>query len=117
MPLVLGLVTAGGAVFLVLGWMSLVGTLPSNVVAGIRTPSARKWPENWHAPHRAAAPVLIWAGVAVLAAGLAFLPFAIVGTVGDGLVEGLVIGLGSLLVVGAVASWVYGKRAGRMGTS
>ena len=117
MPLVLGLVTAGGAVFLVLGWMSLVGTLPSNVVEGIRTPSARKWPENWHAPHRAAAPVLIWVGVAVLAAGLAFLPFAIAGTVGDGLAEGLVIGLGSLLLVGAVASWVYGKRAGRMGTS
>ena len=117
MPLLLGLVTLGGAVFLVVGWMSLVGTLSSNVVAGIRTPSARKWPENWHAPHRAAAPVLIWVGVAVLAAGLAFLPFAIAGTVGDGLVEGLVIGLGSLLLVGAVASWVYGKRAGRMGTS
>ena len=117
MPLVLGLVTLGGAVFLVLGWRSLVGTPRPNLVAGIRTPSARKWPENWHAPHRAAAPVLIWAGVAVLAAGLAFLPFAIAGTVGDGLVEGLSIGLGSLLLVGAVASWVYGKRAGRMGTS
>ena len=113
MPLVLGLVTLGGAVFLVLGWRSLVGTLPPNVVAGIRTPSARKWPENWHATHRAAAPVLIWVGVAVLAAGLAFLPFAIVDKLAGGLILGLVIGLGSLLLIGAVASWVYGTRVGR----
>ncbi len=117
MPLVLGLVTLAGALFLVLGWMSLVGSLPPNRVAGIRTPHTRKSAENWYATHRAAAPVLIWVGVAVLAAGLAFLPFAIAGTVGDGLVEGLSIGLGSLLLVGAVASWVYGKRAGRTGTS
>lgn len=116
MPLVLGLVTVGGALFLVLGWMSLLGSLPPNGLAGIRTAYTRQSPENWYATHRAAAPVLIWVGVAVLAAGLAFLPFAIIGSLGNGLVVGLVIALGSLLVIGAVASWVYGTQVSRLRT-
>lgn len=113
MPVALGVVTLAGALFLVLGWMSLVGSLPPNSFAGIRTRHTRQTPENWYAAHRAAAPVLIWLGVAVLAAGLAFLPFAIVGKLADGLVLGLVIGLGSLLLIGAVASWAYGARVGK----
>ena len=116
MPLVLGVITLMGALFLVLGWLSLVGSLPPNGLAGIRTPYTRKSPENWYAAHRAAAPVMIWAGVAVLAAGLAFLPFAIVGSLSGGLVVGLVIALGSMLVIAAVASWVYGTRVARLRT-
>ena len=114
MPLVLGLVTLAGALFLVLGWMSLAGSLPPNDVAGIRTSYTRRSPGNWYATHRAAAPVLIWVGVAVLAAGLAFLPFAIAGSLGDGLVIGLVVALGTLLFMGAIASWLYGTRAARV---
>ena len=113
MPIALGVVTLAGALFLVLGWMSLVGSLPPNSFAGIRTRYTRQTPENWYAAHRAAAPVLIWVGVAVLAAGLAFLPFAIIGKLAGGLVGGLVTGLGVLLLAGAIGSWLYGTRVGR----
>ena len=114
MPLALAVLTLGGALFLVIGWMSLVGSLPPNSFVGIRTQYTRESPENWFATHRAAAPVLIWVGVAVVAAGLAFLPFAVVGVLGDGFMLGLVIGLGMLLVVGAIASWMYGTRSARL---
>lgn len=114
MPLALAVLTLGGALFLVIGWMSLVGSLPPNSFVGIRTQYTRESPENWFATHRAAAPVLIWVGVAVVAAGLAFLPFAVVGVLGDGFILGLVIGLGMLLVVGAIASWMYGTRSARL---
>ncbi|MEO6099986.1 MAG: SdpI family protein [Tepidiformaceae bacterium] len=114
MPLALAVLTLGGALFLVIGWMSLVGSLPPNSFVGIRTHYTRESPENWFATHRAAAPVLIWVGVAVVAAGLAFLPFAVVGVLGDGFILGLVIGLGMLLVVGAIASWMYGTRSARL---
>lgn len=113
MAIVLGVVTLGGALFLVLGWMALVGSLPPNSVAGIRTAYTRASAENWYATHRAAAPVLVWVGVAVLAAGLAFLPFAIVGKLAAGFVGGLVMGLGLLLFVGAIGSWLYGTRVAR----
>lgn len=113
MAVALAVVTLAGALFLAIGWMGLVGSLPPNSLVGIRTPYTHKSPENWLATHRAAAPVLIWVGVAVLAAGLAFLPFALFGVLGDRLVLGLVSGLGMLVVVGAVASWLYGTRSAR----
>lgn len=112
--LALAIITLTGGLFFVIGWMSLVGSLPPNSFVGIRTPYTRKSPENWLATHRAAAPILIWVGVAALAAGLAFLPFAFLGVLGDGLVLGLVIGLGLLLLVGAITSWLYGTRSARL---
>ncbi|MEP7215465.1 MAG: SdpI family protein [Anaerolineaceae bacterium] len=113
MAAALAVVTVAGVLFLVIGWMGLVGSLPPNHLVGIRTPYTHKSAENWFATHRAAAPVLIWVGVAVLAAGLAFLPFALLGVLGDRLVLGLVSGLGMMLLVGAVASWLYGTRTAR----
>lgn len=113
LALVLGFVTLSGALLLLIGWMSLVGRLPPNGLVGIRTPYTRTTPDNWYATHRAAAPVLIWVGVAVLATGLAFFPFAIIGRLSDGLVLGLVIALGLLLLVGAIGSWLYGTRVAR----
>ncbi|MEP6871881.1 MAG: hypothetical protein ABI939_08540 [Anaerolineaceae bacterium] len=49
----------------------------------------------------------------MLAAGLAFLPFTIAGSLGHGLVIGLVVALGTLLLMGAIASWLYGTRSAR----
>lgn len=113
MPLALGLATLGGAVFLVLGWMSLQGRLRPNAWAGIRTPYTRRTAENWYAAHRAAAPALIWSGVAVLASGLAFLPFALAGKLDDGLTAGVTIALACLLLVGAVGGWLYGIKVAK----
>lgn len=114
-----GLLTAtlGGVLFLALGWMSLQGTLRPNMWAGIRTPYTRENDENWYATHRAAAPVLIWSGVAVLATGLAFLPFALAGKLDDGLVAAVTLVLTGLLLMGALGSWLYGTRVARSRTA
>jgi uncharacterized membrane protein len=113
MPIALVLVTLAGALFAVLGWMSLQGTLRPNTWAGIRTPYTRRSPENWYATHRAAAPALIWGGAAVLAAGLAFVPFALAGKLNDGLTGGITIALAALLFVVAIGSWLYGTKVAR----
>ncbi|MBA4180616.1 MAG: hypothetical protein C0506_08525 [Anaerolinea sp.] len=113
MALALTIATLGGVLFLVLGWMSLLAKLPPNTWAGIRTPYTRKSEENWYATHRAAAPVLIWSGVAVVATGLAFVPFALAGKLDDGLVAVVTFVLAGLLLGGAVGSWFYGTRVAK----
>jgi uncharacterized membrane protein len=69
-------VAAGAFVVVFLGYMGLVGKLPPNRWAGIRTPFTRKNDENWYNTHRAAAPVMIFGGVLVLSIALALIPFA-----------------------------------------
>lgn len=113
MAVALGLVSLCGVLFLVLGWMSLLGKLSPNSLAGIRTPYTRKSDENWYATHRAAAPVLIWAGVAVVSAGMAFLPFAVAGKLAGGLTAGVTFALCGLLFVAALGSWLYGTKVAR----
>ena len=113
MALALVVVTAGGVVFLVLGWMSLIGTLPPNWVAGIRTPYTMRSPENWYAVHRAAAPVLIWSGAAVIAAGLSVLPFALLGKLSDGFMSATCGVLAALMLVSVLAAWLYGTKVAR----
>lgn len=113
MPLALATATLCGVTFLVLGWLSLLGKLHPNRWAGIRTPYTRRSPENWYATHRAAAPVLIWSGVAVVSAGMAFLPFAVAGTLNDGLTATVTIALCGLLFAGAIAGWWYGTRVAK----
>ena len=113
MEFALAAVTAAGAGFLLLGWLSLQNKLPSNAWAGIRTPYTRSSDEAWYATHRAAAPILVWGGVAVLAAGLAFLPFALAGKLGDALTTGVVVALAVMIGATAVAGWVYGTRTAR----
>lgn len=113
MAIALGVLSLAGLLLVMFGWLGLVGRLPRNYIAGIRTPYTMRSDENWHATHRAAAPVLIFGGVAVAAAGLAFLPFAIAGTIGDALAAGISLALAAVLFITAVASWLYGTHAAR----
>lgn len=109
-------VVLGSLLLVALGLLSLFDRLPPNSVAGIRTPYTFSSPENWYRTHRAAAPVLIWGGVAGAMAGLAFLPFAVAGKVSPGAVGGVTIAIAALILVAAIGSWLYGvnraKRAG-----
>ena len=102
-----------GALLVAVGWLSLLGKLPRNYFAGIRTPYTLPSDENWEATHRAAAPIMIFGGVAVTAAGLAFLPFAIAGHFDDTVGAVVALALAAVLVITAVASWLYGTRAAR----
>ena len=105
--------TLAGLVLLVIGWMGLRGKLPRNHVAGIRTPFTMRSDENWYATHRNAAPVLIFAGVAVMAIGLALLPFVAAGVLPDRLVIWASGVMTSLVLVAVVVSWLYGTRRAR----
>jgi uncharacterized membrane protein len=113
MPIALLLVTLASVGMVTVGWLGLLGKLPPNHFAGIRTPFTRSSRENWYATHRAAGPVLIFGGVAAVMAGLAFLPFTIAGKVSDGVVAGVCVAMAGVLVVAAVASWRVGTRSAR----
>lgn len=104
---------AGGLLFIVLGWLALNEKLPRNHIAGIRTPYTMRSEENWYATHRAAAPLLIYGGVAVAMAGLAFLPFAAAGKVSAGVGGAVMIAMAAVAFIVALASWLYGTRAAR----
>lgn len=100
--------TLAGVALTVVGLMGLLGKLAPNSFAGIRTQYTRSSPERWYATHRAASPYLVFGGVAVLSAGLAFLPFAIAGRVSDGLGTGVAVALSIVVVVAAIWSWWTG---------
>ena len=109
----LGLVTLGGILFIVLGWLAWFEKLPPNGVAGIRTRYTRASAENWYRTHHAAGPMLIFGGVAATMAGLAFFPFSVAGKLSNGLALAVVIAVGILLLVTALGSWLFGTRASR----
>ena len=113
MVLALGLATLGGVVFVVFGVMGLLGKLPRNCIAGIRTPCTMRNDENWYATHRAAGPFVIFGGVAATMAGLAVFPFALAGKVPDGLAASTCVAIAALLCATAVAGWLFGTRAAR----
>lgn len=113
MVLALGLATLGGVLFVVFGVMGLLGKLPRNYIAGIRTPFTMRSEENWYATHRAAAPLFIFGGVAATMAGLALFPFAVAGKVSDGLATSVCFAVAILLGVTAIAGWLFGTRAAR----
>lgn len=113
MVLALGLVTLGGVLLVVLGLMGLLGKLAPNHIAGIRRPFTTRSEENWYATHRAAAPLVIFGGVAATMAGLAVFPFAVAGNVSDGLAASVCVAVATLLGVTAIAGWVFGTRAAR----
>jgi uncharacterized membrane protein len=109
----LAVLALGGLVLIVIGWLGLVGRLPRNHWAGIRTFYTMRNDENWYATHRAAGPLLIFGGVAVTAAALAFLPFAIAGKVPDRLAAAVSVALACVVFATAIASWLYGTRVAR----
>lgn len=113
MAFALALVTLGGLAVVVLGWLGWLEKLPPNGLAGIRIPYTRRSPENWYATHHAAAPLLIFGGVAIVAAGMAFLPFSLAGKVSDGLAAGITIALTGVLLMTVLAGTVVGVKSAR----
>ena len=116
MAVALAVLALGGIVLIVIGWLGLVGKLPRNHWAGIRTFYTMRNDENWKATHRAAGPLLIFGGVAVTAAALAFLPFAITGKVSEGLAATVSTALAAVTLVTVAAAWLYGTRVARSRT-
>jgi uncharacterized membrane protein len=106
-------VTLAGGAFVFLGWLGLLGKLPPNHFAGIRTPFTRASEENWYVTHRAAGPILVFGGVAVFAAGLSGVPFALLGKLPAGFGLPFVTALTVVLVVTAIVSWQVGVGAAK----
>lgn len=107
------LIALAGLGLTVSGWLGLVGKLRPNSWAGIRTPGARSTPERWYAVQRAGSPYLIFGGVAALSGGLAFLPFAIAGQIGESLAVGASLALAVVVVAAALVGWWAGMAAAR----
>ncbi len=108
MPIALLVATIGALVVTVVGWYGMVGKLPPNAFAGIRTPYTHASPERWYAVHRAGGPFLVLPGAAALAAGLALVPFALLGKLPDALVVSVLIAQAVFILAGALASWAIG---------
>lgn len=113
MAFALALVTLGGVAVVALGWLGWLEKLPPNALAGIRIPYTRRSRENWYATHHAAAPLLIFGGVAIVAAGMAFLPFSIAGKLSDGLAAAISLALASVLVITVVTATLFGVKSAR----
>lgn len=105
--------TLAALAMLTLGLMGLLGRLPRNHFAGVRTRATLASDEAWHEAHRVGSAPLIFAAVASLMAGLAFLPIVTADKVGDGLALGIIVLQGVLVVGGALASGILANRAVR----
>jgi len=105
--------TLGGLVFIWIGVLGLLGRLPPNRWAGIRTPATFASPEAWRAGHRAGAVPLVFGGVAILATGFALVPFTLAGKLDDVIVAATTIGLLALHAATGLAAWVATTRAAR----
>ncbi len=108
MALALLVGTLGSATAVALGWLGFVGKLPRNRVAGIRTRYTLSSDERWYAVHRSGGPVMLLGAAAALAAGLAFLPFALAGKVDEGLAAAVLIAMVVVVLVAAIGGWLYG---------
>ena len=108
MGLVLLIVALGSVSVLAVGILGLLGRLPRNSWAGIRTPYSMANDTNWERVHRFGSPILIFGAVASLSASMAFLPFALAGAVDDSLALGVVIGCAVIIALSAIASWAFG---------
>lgn len=113
--LLLFIVTLGSLLVLAVGLLGFLGRLPRNPIAGIRTRYTMRNDDNWQRAHREGGPFLIFSGVAAVAVGLAFLPFALAGKISDGLAIVAIVVQAIIIGVGAVLSASYGiARAKRL---
>ncbi|GMV87018.1 MAG: hypothetical protein AMXMBFR80_28710 [Dehalococcoidia bacterium] len=106
-------ITLGAATITAVGWYAWLGKLPRQGIAGIRTPYTMANDEQWYAAHRYGAPYLIFGGVAVLAVGLAALPFAIAGSLPRAFSVAVLLASAGVLLGAALASWYYGVRGAK----
>lgn len=98
-----------GLVVVVLGFLGLVGKLPRNHVAGIRTRYSLASDRNWYATQRAGAPWLIFGGVAVVIVGLAFVPFVFAGKLSTTPATAVTIVLVAILIITGLGAWFFGE--------
>ncbi|MGH8430073.1 MAG: SdpI family protein [Solimonas sp.] len=111
------LTTLASVSLLAIGVMALLGRLPRNHFAGIRTHRTLASDEAWYHAHRVGSAPTIFGSVAALAIGLALLPFVIAGEIGDGLATTILIGQVVLLGGGATLSWLVADRAAQPGAN
>jgi uncharacterized membrane protein len=98
----------GGSTVAAVGFLGLLGRLPPNDWAGIRTRFTRSSDEHWYATHRAAAPIMIFGAIPVAVAAFAFLPFVLLGEVGMSVITGLALGSAAIILVTTIAGAWYG---------
>lgn len=113
MSVVFIVLVLGAVAFVVIGVLSLLQKLPRNAIVGIRTPFTLESDRNWYATHRAGAPWMIFGGVAVMMASIAFLPFALIGKLSDAAALTIIIILTVLLLVSAIGAWLFGTWGAR----
>jgi uncharacterized membrane protein len=106
--ILLTFVAIAGFAITFLGYLGLVGKLPPNGYAGIRTPFTMATSENWYDTHRAAAPIMMFGGILVFAIAMAFVPFAFSGQVSGTVGLVVVIVCGILTVTTAALAWYAG---------
>ncbi len=102
-----------GLLVAVIGLFGLLGKLPPNHFAGIRTPYSRSSDQNWYATQRAGSPWLIFGGIAIAMAGLAFVPFVFAGKLSQVPATIVTIALVVLLVITGLGAWIFGEWGAR----
>lgn len=108
-----GVMLLGSVVLVTVGVMGLLGRLPRNPIAGIRTGYTMASDERWMAVHRAAAPAMIFGGVAVASVAMAFFPFAVAGRVPAGTGSAVAIALCVAILFLVVMAAVIGTRSAK----
>jgi uncharacterized membrane protein len=112
-----GTLTMAGFALVFVGVLGMFERLPPNRIAGIRTRYTFSREQAWYDTHRFAGPVMALGGVAIVAAGLAFLPFAATGALPRSLAV-TVLAVMAMLALGVAAlSWRYGTRQARAAAS
>lgn len=115
MALALTVITLGGLVFVAVGWLGWLQRLPPNYFAGIRTPFTLRSPENWYRTHHAAAPLLIFGGIAILSIGIACIPFALTDKLPGGFLRVVISAQAGMILATALLSWRIGTSAASRG--
>ena len=113
MGVVLVITTLASLSAMVVGLMGLLGRLPRNHFAGVRTAATLASDEAWAEAHRVGSAPMIFGAVAAVMAGLAFTPFVLAGEIGTGVAATTAVAQALLLGTGAVVSWVMADRAAR----
>lgn len=113
MGITISILVVVGLVITAVGVFSLLGKIPPNHVAGIRTRYSLASDQNWYATQRAGSPWLIFGGIAVAVAGLAFVPFVFAGKLSQVPATIVTIALLALLIITALGAWVFGEWGAR----